>query len=56
MGWTGRGYEYDEDPREEVFHERECCPYCGSDDYEDLYTRRNSGEVIGCDDCIRWGL
>jgi hypothetical protein len=54
MGWNGREYIYDEDPRTEEWHERECCPWCESDTYEDLYVREVDGEVVGCTDCIKY--
>ena len=31
---------------------RECCPFCGCDDYDDLYERKD-GEVVGCTECVK---
>lgn len=45
-------FEYDEDPRREEWHDRECCPFCGCDDYDDLYERKD-GEVVGCTECVK---
>lgn len=33
-----------------LIDEKEPCPYCGSDEYDYLYSQ--NGEVIGCDECI----
>ena len=52
MAMTVRGFEYDEDPRQEEWHERMCCPYCGTQDYEDFYEQ--GGEIIGCTECIKF--
>ena len=54
MGWTGRGYEYDEDPREEKEYEprpkvREC-PICGCDKNDYLF--KQDGDIIGCEYCV----
>ena len=45
-------FEYREDPRQEEWYDREECPFCGHDDYEDLYERED-GEIGGCTECIK---
>ena len=54
MAWTGRGFEYDEDPRTEPEYKeiQPECIVCGSRKCDYFYFNKDD-EPVGCSDCIR---